>query len=105
MLAKVDGWSTCWSILHSSMRCVLGDNISQYGFREDVAFLAEPNNCGSRMLLKDAEEILNCTRECRDLRYSEIAWNFEVYQNLLEKIFRADDCPYLVNFSLRYVRT
>ncbi|KAF6528189.1 hypothetical protein HZS61_008491 [Fusarium oxysporum f. sp. conglutinans] len=99
LLTKIDGWSTRWGILHSSMRGVFGDDVSQYGFHEDVAFSAEPNDCGSRLSLKDAEEILDRARECRDLSHSEMAWNFEVHQYLLEKIFRADDRPYLVNFS------
>lgn len=103
LLTKVDGWSTRWGILHSSMRGAFGDDISQYGFREEVAFSAKPNDCGSRLSLNDAEEILDRARECRDVSHSEMAC--EVHQYLLEKIFRADDRPYLANFSSRCVNT
>ncbi|KAK7415989.1 hypothetical protein QQZ08_012161 [Neonectria magnoliae] len=98
MLAKVSKWSKHKGILSSSMRDILGDDVSQYGFDEDDAFSKEPNDCGSSLSLAMAEEVLGYARDCRERHHSEMVWNIEVHQRLLEKIFRAGDPPHLVDF-------
>ncbi|KAH7142639.1 hypothetical protein B0J13DRAFT_623258 [Dactylonectria estremocensis] len=45
-----------------------------------------------------AEEVLRYSRDCRERHHSEMVWNIEVHQRLLEKIFRARHPPHLVDF-------
>lgn len=99
MTAKIYGWSRHKAIIGSRVRHTLDDRLMrQWWLGEDV-FSTEHNDDGSTLELERVNEILLYARDCFEKQHSEMVWNIEVQQRLLEMLFRTGDRPYLVDFT------
>jgi hypothetical protein len=101
MLYKVNTWKKWKGILHWGMKAELGDDLRKYGLDAEDAY--SKDEYGSSLPRTFVVELMEDARECHERYHAEIAWNFEVHHQLLERTFRAGKKPHLVNFSAWYV--
>lgn len=99
MVEKIVPWSRGKRVIASSVRETVDPALLRKWYVDtDLSFADESETLSSSLPWDSVENILLYAKECFERHHSEMVWNIEVHQRLMEQVFRKGKHPRLVDF-------